>query len=267
MNNKRLGSRSETFDDDNGTRIDKRCFLLAIGDDDVQGNAFTVSLSFNAFDEPKVPKKLEARLKLNNVIIELCPEILKSLTQLIPEFKAVFRFGDLFKNKGNCARMIELFTPLYYFRERHFITAKDVDEDLVLRTFLRLVTNRRASITPEAVLALKNYKDVSTMKALKGLDKTLRDVDWDIYYDTVNVSVNITGNQYHTDISNKRVVEIGFKNQIVRITKLGTILQMNFCGVIITTFFQFLEVYKFFKMYTNSIKTYIDNYMIQTSAE
>jgi hypothetical protein len=113
---------------------------------------------------------------------------------------------------------------------------------------------------------MKNYKDVSTMKALKGADKALRDIDWDIYYDTVNVSVNITGNQYHTDISNKRVVEVGFKNQVIRITKLGTTLQMNFCGVVITTFFQFLEVYKFFKMYTNSIKTYIDNYMIQTSA-
>jgi len=35
MNNKRLGDRSETFDDDNGTRIDKRCYVLAIGDDDV----------------------------------------------------------------------------------------------------------------------------------------------------------------------------------------------------------------------------------------
>jgi hypothetical protein len=225
-----------------------------------------VSLSFNVFDEPKVPKKLEARIKLNNVIVELCPEILKSLTQLIPEFKAIFRFGDLFKNRRNCARMIELMTPLYLFRERHFITAKDVDEELVLRTFLNLVNKRRASISPEQVQKMKNYKDVSTMKALKGADKALRDIDWDIYYDTVNVSVNITGNQYHTDISNKRVVEVGFKNQVIRITKLGTTLQMNFCGVVITTFFQFLEVYKFFKMYTNSIKTYIDNYMIQTSA-
>jgi len=85
------------------------------------------------------------------VIVELCPEILKSLTQLIPEFKAIFRFGDLFKNRKNCARMIELMTPLYLFRERHFITAKDVDEELVLKAFLNLVSKRRASISPEQV--------------------------------------------------------------------------------------------------------------------
>jgi len=71
---------------------------------------------------------------------------------------------------------------------------------------------------------MKNYKDISTVKALKGADKALRDIDWDIYYDTVNVSVNITGNQYYSDISNKRVVEVGFKNQVIRITKLGTTL-------------------------------------------
>ena len=79
---------------------------------------------------------MEVRTKLTNVIIELCPEILKSATQLVPEFKAAFRFKDLYKNKSNNARMIELMTPLYFFRERHFITAKDVDEELVLRTFL-----------------------------------------------------------------------------------------------------------------------------------
>lgn len=228
-------------------------------------NAFTISASINVFDEPKVPKKLEARLKLNNVIVELCPEILKSLTQLIPEFKAVFRFKDLYKNKSNNARLIELITPLYVFRERHFITARDVDEEQVLRTFYDLVSKRKSNISAEEIQKMKNYKDVSTMRALKGLDKTLRNVDWDIYYDTVNVSVNITGNQYHTDISNKRVVEVGFKNQVIRITKLGTTLQINFCGVVLTTFFQFLEIYKFFKMYTNSIKAYVDNYMMQTS--
>ena len=34
MNNARLAKRSETFDDDNGVRVDKRCFFLAVGDDD-----------------------------------------------------------------------------------------------------------------------------------------------------------------------------------------------------------------------------------------
>ena len=52
MDHPRLAARSETFTDDEGTRITKRCYFLAIGDDDHQGNAFSLVLSFNAFDEP-----------------------------------------------------------------------------------------------------------------------------------------------------------------------------------------------------------------------
>jgi hypothetical protein len=51
--------------------------------------------------------------------------------------------------------MIELMTPLYIFRERHFIASKDVDEELVLKAFLNLVSNRRSSITPEQVQKMK----------------------------------------------------------------------------------------------------------------
>ena len=80
MNNERLAKRSETFDDDSGIRVDKRCFFLAVGDDDLNSNAFTMSASINVFDEPKVQRKLEMRTKLSNIIIELCPEILKSAT-------------------------------------------------------------------------------------------------------------------------------------------------------------------------------------------
>ena len=49
---------------------------------------------------------------------------------------------------------------------------------------------------------MKHYKDVSTMRALNKADKGLREIDFDVYLETINVSINITGNQYHTDISN-----------------------------------------------------------------
>ena len=93
-------------------------------------------------------------------------------------------------------------TPLYIFRERHFIASKDVDEELVLKAFVNLVSKRRSSITPEQVQKMKQYKDVSTMRNLKNLDKGLRNIDFDVYFDTVNISLNITGNQYHTEMSN-----------------------------------------------------------------
>ena len=52
MDNHRLASRSEIFIDDDGTKIVKRCFLLAVGDDDIAGNALSLTLSYNIFDEP-----------------------------------------------------------------------------------------------------------------------------------------------------------------------------------------------------------------------
>ena len=52
------------------------------------------------------------------------------------------------------------------------------------------------------------------MRNLKNLDKGLRNIDFDVYFDTVNISMNITGNQYHTEMSNSRVVEIAFRNQV-----------------------------------------------------
>ena len=142
----------------------------------------------------------------------------------MPEFKAAFRFKDLYKNNPATKRMIELITPLYYFRERHFQSAKDIDEDLVFKTFIELVQKRRNSISPEQVAKLKQYKDVATMRSLKKLDKSLREIDFEVFFDTVNVSINITGNQYHSDISNQRVIELGFKNQLVRISKASTTL-------------------------------------------
>jgi len=104
MDNPRLANRSEAFVSDDGIEVTKRCYFLAVGDDDLTGNALSFVLSFNAFDEPTEQKKLEIKAKLANIIVELCPEVMKSITMLIPEFKAMFRFKDLYKNKPTMAR-------------------------------------------------------------------------------------------------------------------------------------------------------------------
>ena len=117
MDNPRLNSRSETFLNDDGLKIIKRCYFLAIGDDDITGNAFSLVLSINALDDPTNQKKVEVKIKTAQVIIELCPEVLKSITQLIPEFKAMFRFKDLSTNKKGTARKIELYAPLHAISE------------------------------------------------------------------------------------------------------------------------------------------------------
>ena len=121
MDNVRLAMRSEIFHDDEGVKIIKRCYLLAIGEDDMTSNAISVVLSMNIFDEPSEQKRLEVRVKMANLIVETCPEVLKSVTQLIPEFKAMFRFKDLYPNKKNCARRIELYTPIFMIFEKRLL--------------------------------------------------------------------------------------------------------------------------------------------------
>lgn len=80
MDNPRLADRSEVFNDDEGVKIVKRCFFLAIGDDDLADNAFILQLGFNVFDEPHIQRDIKVNIKLSNVIIELCPALLKSIT-------------------------------------------------------------------------------------------------------------------------------------------------------------------------------------------
>jgi hypothetical protein len=60
MDNPKLAELSKTITDDQGCHIDIRCICLVIGDKP-DSNAFTVSVSFNIFDEPTNKKKLEAR--------------------------------------------------------------------------------------------------------------------------------------------------------------------------------------------------------------
>lgn len=96
MDNPKLAALSNKFMDDKGCEIDKRCFCLIAGDfEDAKSNAFALSASFNIFDDHTIKKKADIRSHLIEVIVEMCPEIVKSISQLIPEFKSLFRFNDL----------------------------------------------------------------------------------------------------------------------------------------------------------------------------
>ena len=181
MDNPRLASRSEAFVSDDGIKVTKRCYFLAIGDDDVTGNAFSLVLSFNAFDEPSEQKKLDIKMKLANVIIEFCPEILKSITQLIPEFKAMFRFKDLYPNKKNMARQIELLAPLHIIRERTMSRLMEASEEAVHNYVNKLKEIRQKSKSEEQIKKLETYKDRVTIKSLKGIDMALKDINFEIY--------------------------------------------------------------------------------------
>jgi hypothetical protein len=116
MYNPRLAKRSEVFTDDNGNLVEKRCFVCLVGEDDHTQNAIALSLSFNIFDEPRVTPKLNISFRLQNIFIELCEEVIQSLTLLIPEFKPIFRYNDLYPARYDLNRYIQLRTPLYLLK-------------------------------------------------------------------------------------------------------------------------------------------------------
>ena len=60
MYNSRLAQRSETFEADDGTNVEKRCFFLMSGEDDYNTNAFEIRMCLNIFDEPRATQKIDA---------------------------------------------------------------------------------------------------------------------------------------------------------------------------------------------------------------
>jgi hypothetical protein len=124
MSHQRLNARSETLMDDDGVTVEKRCIFLLAGisdqevianiteyDDEktqadkkldatIKSNGVIIRFSANIFDDltPENPRKTaDIKIRINNILIELCPDVVKSLTLLIPDFRALFRYKDLKK--------------------------------------------------------------------------------------------------------------------------------------------------------------------------
>ena len=116
-----------------------------------------------------------------NVIIELCPEILKSITQLIPEFKALFRFNDLCPNKKDSARKIELMAPLHLLSELTMSNLMKASQSAVEKEINKLRLIRTNTMSTEQKKKLATYRDRMTVKKLKQIDAGLKDLDFDIF--------------------------------------------------------------------------------------
>lgn len=133
MDNPRAAKRSELFLDDAGCAIEKRCFFLLCGDDDMS-DYFEIESRVNILGPPRDPWKINFKLSLHNTYIEICNEIVKSQTQLIPEFKSFFRYDDLNPCRPDLTHMIEQQAVLYLIRESmcpnsHKLHYKPLDED------------------------------------------------------------------------------------------------------------------------------------------
>lgn len=135
MDNKRLNfnGRSEQFIEDGGVTINKRCFVLMGGKDDNEGaenNAITAEIRVNLLDDETSRKKIAIKIRVDTVITEMCSDVIKSWTALVPEFRAYFRYGELIKySPKHLSRKIAYRVPLYIMKMRYLKEALNATEE------------------------------------------------------------------------------------------------------------------------------------------
>ena len=108
-----MAKRSETFQDDYGVVVEKRCFFLMCGYDDHDSNYMTIQISINIFKEPREPLKIDCSVRFHNTMIELCNEVIQSGSMLLPDYRPFFRYNDLYPCRQGLNRKLELYAPLY----------------------------------------------------------------------------------------------------------------------------------------------------------
>ena len=95
MNNKRLEKFSSKYITDTKDQVEQRCFFLFAGSDLNQGSAFTLDMTFQSPADPKVSKNAAVEIKVDNLTVEQCSDVIVSLTRLVPDFKTLMRYEDL----------------------------------------------------------------------------------------------------------------------------------------------------------------------------
>ena len=71
------------------------------GQDLNNGKAFALEVNFNQADSPDIPKTLSVDIKVDNLTVEQCSDVIVSMANLIPDYRTVLRYGDLYKKPGN----------------------------------------------------------------------------------------------------------------------------------------------------------------------
>jgi hypothetical protein len=55
-----------------------------------------MELNFQIFDNPKIQKKMDLDIQIENFTIEQCSDVIVNITNMVPDFKTVLRFDDLY---------------------------------------------------------------------------------------------------------------------------------------------------------------------------
>lgn len=55
-----------------------------------------MELNFQIFDNPKIQKKMDLDIQIENFTIEQCSDVIVNITNMVPDFKTVLRFDDVY---------------------------------------------------------------------------------------------------------------------------------------------------------------------------
>lgn len=70
------------------------------------------------FDEPRVKITPEINIRIANVLAEISQEVSLSITKLLPDFKPLFRYDDLYPCNRELNKKIQLYTPFYILKQK-----------------------------------------------------------------------------------------------------------------------------------------------------
>lgn len=222
------------------------------GSDLNQGSAFSLDLTFQAPDDPLGTKNAFVEIKVDNLIVEQCSDVLISLTRLVPDFKTIMRYEDLFAKPDNLdlQKKVRFQAPLYYLRNQLIKTPFTVAAvkkyhqhliDLKRKEKLGVLDGQNSTLTKEQeemeALEKMQYK-------IQKVDKAIETVDIKMRFQVVKLAIDLTGNK--SDFyGNSKLMSFGVEDQGFTIQKTGQKLTLNLFGVTVGSYNKFEELYKF----------------------
>jgi hypothetical protein len=76
-------------------------------------------MSLTKPDDPKDNSTVTVAIKVDNLTMEQCSDVIVSFSNLVPDFKTVLRFDDIFNkpSKLDLEKRIKYQAPLYYIKK------------------------------------------------------------------------------------------------------------------------------------------------------
>ena len=83
----------------------------------MRNNGIFVEISANYFADPKVVRKAQVQIQISTLFAEICPDVIKNMTMIAPDFRPLFRYTDLLDCDPNAYKRIRRMVPIYILRQ------------------------------------------------------------------------------------------------------------------------------------------------------